>query len=72
MPKLPQIKPKKLITLLKKHGFVEKMAKSSHRVYLHPDGRRTVVAVYNEPLAKGTLHAILQQTNLSVDDLLMK
>lgn len=72
MPKLPQVTPKKLISILKKHGFTERTTKSSHIVFMHSDGRRTVVAIHNQPLAKGTLHGILRQAELTVDDLLHK
>lgn len=72
MPKLPQITPKKLIIILKKHGFIERTTKSSHIVFTHPDGRRTVVAMHNQPLAKGTLHGILRQADITADDLLRK
>jgi predicted RNA binding protein YcfA (HicA-like mRNA interferase family) len=70
MPKLPQITPRTMIRILKKKGFIARTTKSSHLVFVHPDGRRTVIAVHNKPLAKGTLHGILQQTELTVNDLL--
>jgi len=47
MPKLPQIKPKKIEKVLLKLGFVSRSGKGSHTVFSHSDGRRTVVPVHN-------------------------
>lgn len=70
MPKLPQIKPRDLEKLLIAHGFSPHSTKSSHVVYKHHDGRRTVIPGHNQPVRKGTLSAILRQSKLTVDDLL--
>lgn len=70
MPKLPQVKPSALAKVLRKKGFLERPTKSSHVVYLHPDGRRTAIAFHNKPVPKGTLHAILRQAKLTVEELL--
>lgn len=70
MPKSPQIKPKELLSKLKKIGFQELRTKGSHIILAHPDGRRTLVAYHNKPLATGTLHAILKQAELKVEDVL--
>ena len=70
MTKLPQIKPKVLLSKLKKLGFVELRTKGSHIILRHSDGRGTVVAYHNKPLATGTLRAILKQTKLQVEDVI--
>lgn len=70
MPKLPQIKPRDLEKLLVAYGFTPHPTKSSHVVFKHHDGRRTVIPGHNEPVRKGTLSAILRQCKLTVDDLL--
>jgi mRNA interferase HicA len=70
MPKLPtDIKPKKLIVVLKKHGFLEKGGKGSHVKLVHPDGRWTQVAVHPKPILTGTLQAILRQSGLTIEDI---
>ena len=68
MTKLPKIKPKELLSKLKKIGFQELRTKGSHIILAHPDGRRTLVAYHNKPIASGTLRAILKQTELRVED----
>ncbi|MCG2685777.1 type II toxin-antitoxin system HicA family toxin [Candidatus Parcubacteria bacterium] len=68
--KLPQLKPQQVIKALKKAGFVETRRTGSHRHFHHPDCRRTQVSVHPKTLFKGTLRAILRQTELSLDKLL--
>lgn len=68
--KLPaNIKPKSLLSTLKKQGFVEVGGKGSHIRLKHPDGRWTQVAVHNKPVPRGTLRAILRQAELEIGDL---
>jgi len=69
MTKLPQVKPKKMLKLLLKLGFTIKHKRGSHVFLFHPDGRRTQVSIHNKPLAKGTLSAILRQTELGKEQL---
>lgn len=70
MPKLPQVKPRQVEKILIRHGFAPRPAKSSHVVFTHPDGRRTVVPSHNRPLRKGTLKAILRQAEISLEEFL--
>lgn len=70
MPKLPQVKYRVVENILMKKGFSKRSTKSSHMVFTHPDGRRTVVPVHNKTLPKGTLHAILRQADISLDEFL--
>ena len=70
MPKLPRVKPRQIEKVLIKSGFFPRPTKSSHIVFLHPDGRRTVVPVHNRPVRIGTLNAILSQAKISVDEFL--
>lgn len=70
MPKLPQIKPRDVEKVLNKHGFIARTTKSSHVVFNHPDGRRTVVPTHNRPIRTGTLRSILKQSEITVDELL--
>ena len=70
MAKLPRnIKPQKLIKILKRYGFVEVGKRGSHIRLKHPDGRWTQVAVHPKPVPQGTLSKILSQTELSPNDL---
>jgi len=68
--KLPQVKPRQVERVLIKNGFFPRPAKSSHVVFIHPDGRRTVVPVHNRPVRTGTLRAILRQSEISLNKFL--
>jgi predicted RNA binding protein YcfA (HicA-like mRNA interferase family) len=70
MPKLPQIKPRKIEKVLIKLGFTPRTTKSSHVVLKHTDGRRTVIPVHNRPVRTGTLRAILKQVDITTDEFL--
>ena len=71
MPKLPVLSGKKLVSALKKAGFIELRQRGSHvsMQRITPGiTYKTVVPLHKE-LAKGTLLDILHQTGLSRDDL---
>ncbi len=65
----PDVKPKRLIKVLLKAGFLETHRVGSHIHFHHPDCRRTQVSVHPKPIAQGTLKAILNQTELTVEKL---
>ena len=70
MSKLPRnIKPKRLIILLRRLGFKEIGKRGSHFRLKHPDGRWTQVAVHPKPIPQGTLRKRLNQTKLTGKDL---
>ena len=69
MVHLPAISPTKLVKILLKYGFVERMGHGSHRIYAHSDGRRTTIAFHSREIPRGTLRAILKQAGLDVGDL---
>jgi predicted RNA binding protein YcfA (HicA-like mRNA interferase family) len=43
MPKVPILKPREVIALLVRHGFVRVRQRGSHIQFRHPDGRATTV-----------------------------
>ena len=68
MPKPPSLTPRKLIRILKKHGFEEDHQTGSHLILIHPrDGRRIVVPVHAKDLPKGTMLAILKSARIPID-----
>ncbi len=70
MPKLPRLKGKELIKLLKRHGFEVIRTRGSHHFMRHPDGRGTVVPVHaGETIGPGLLSKIVRDTELTSDDL---
>lgn len=62
-------KPREIVRLLEKNGFVFFRQVGSHAQYRHPDGRKTSVSMHDKELKRGTLHAILKQSKLTLDDL---
>jgi len=68
MPKLVPIKPKQLIKILLRLGFVERDAEGSHVFFRHPDGRTTVVPVHDKEISKGLLRKILNDIQLSAEE----
>ena len=70
MPRLPQVKPKDLVKVIEKRGFVARKTKSGHIFFQHSNGKTTVVSMHNKPLAKGTLSVILKQTDILLEELL--
>lgn len=70
MPRLPRVTARKLIRVLHKLGFAEhKERGTSHLVFSHPDGRRTLVSRHgSKDIKKGTLSGILRDLNLSQDE----
>lgn len=71
MGRLPVVKAKKLIKVLKKLGFRETHRKGSHRFFQHSDGRTTAVPVHpGEDLGRGLLREILHQIEISPQEFL--
>jgi predicted RNA binding protein YcfA (HicA-like mRNA interferase family) len=71
MTRLPRLKGKELVRLLEKIGFEVVRTRGSHVFLRHADGRATTVPVYSgETIGPGLLRAILNDVELSVEDLL--
>ena len=64
-----EVYPKDVIKALHKLGFSIAHKKGSHFRLVHPDGRRVSVAMHPRPLFIGTLHAILQQAEITRKEL---
>lgn len=66
MTRLPLINARRLEKLLTKLGFELVRTKGSHRIYQHPDGRRTMFPHHGgKDLPRPLLVAILRQVGLS-------
>lgn len=67
MSKLPIIKDRELVRVLRKLGFFEHPEQgTSHLVFKHPDGRRTTISRHpGKDIPRGTLRAILRDVNIS-------
>ena len=70
-PKLPVINSKQLLRALKRGGFIIHRQEGSHVSLIHPERPELTVTVpyHHKDLKKGTLHRILDQANLTVQQL---
>lgn len=57
--------PRKVLRLLKQHGFVEDHQTGSHVVLIHlKSGRRVVLPVHSQDVPRGTLMTILKAAGI--------
>lgn len=71
MSKLPILKAKRLIRVLRKLGFERKRQTGSHIFFSHPDGRTTVVPRHNgKDISRGLLSEILDDIEMKRDEFL--
>jgi len=70
MSKLPALTSQKVITILKKNGFVLDRTKGSHQIYRNPETKRIVVVPFHrKDLPKGTLLEILRQAGINKEEI---
>ena len=70
MPKLPALTPQKLARALEKAGFELIRVRGSHYYYYNQQMEKiAVVPLHSKDLRKGTLHAILKDADLSIEEL---
>lgn len=71
MGNLPVLKPKEVIRLLERHGFVEVRQRGSHKQFRHPDGRVTTVPVHHgRDISPLLLRQILKDIGLTIEEFL--
>lgn len=72
MSRLPALTYREVIARLRQAGFVfDRQAKGSHEIWYNPQThRRTTVPNHPGTIARGTLHAIIREAGLSIDDFL--
>jgi predicted RNA binding protein YcfA (HicA-like mRNA interferase family) len=67
--RFPVCTVKKVIHVLRKHGFALVSQKGSHQKWRHPNGRQVIVAMHgNKPVPLGTLKSIIEGAGLTADD----
>ena len=67
--RLPALKSRDLIRVLKKMGFFEARRKGAHFCFKHPDGRFTLVPRHSgEDIGRGLLRQILREINVSPEE----
>jgi predicted RNA binding protein YcfA (HicA-like mRNA interferase family) len=68
-PRLPSCTPTEFERVLRKLGFVEDRQRGSHKVFIRASDNRTVVVPsHNRDLKRGTLHAFVKGTGLTIDE----
>lgn len=71
MPKLPRIKPKQLVKVLKRAGFLLDHSSGSHYFFTSEKIAHPITfPFHNQDLKLGTLAAILKQAKISVQELI--
>lgn len=69
--RLPSIKARQVIRVLRKLGFVSVRQRGSHIFFKHMDGRCTLVSYHsNEDIGRGLLRQILREIRVSPDEFL--
>ena len=65
MARLPQLRGREVIAVLRRAGFSVIRIKGSHHFLKHPDGRATVVPVHaGETIGPGLLNQILSDVEM--------
>jgi mRNA interferase HicA len=71
MPKLPVVSPQKLANALESAGFELMRIMGSHYYYYNFGTEKiAVVPFHNRDIRKGTMHAILKDADMSIEELL--
>ncbi len=67
--RLPTLKARDVIRVLRKFGFYRLRQSGSHICLKHPDGRFTLVPRHgSEDIGRGLLRQILREINISPED----
>ena len=67
--KPPVLKPREVVTLLERFGFVEVRQRGSHKQFRHPDGRSTTVPMHTgRDIAPPLLRQIARDIGLTVEE----
>jgi predicted RNA binding protein YcfA (HicA-like mRNA interferase family) len=69
VPKLPRLTSTETLRALERAGFARVSQKGSH-IKMRRGDRICIVPFHSKSLAVGTLHSILKQAGVSVDELL--
>ncbi len=71
MPRLPDVTGQEIVSALGRAGFYVNTTRGSHFRLRHADGRRCTVPVHaGRSVAKGTLHQIIRDAGLTVEQFL--
>lgn len=72
MGKHPVLKPREVVAILEKLGFVEAQQRGSHKQYRHADGRSTTVPFHaGRDISPVLLRQIAKDIRLTVEEMLL-
>lgn len=69
MLRLPILRPKELVRIVERQGFVQDRQSGSHAIFIHPDGRWASIPIHNKPLGKGLLRKILRDIQIRPEEI---
>lgn len=67
MPKLPALKPRQVVKIIERAGFVFVRQKGSHRIYVK-DSLGVIIPIHNKDIRKGTLKSIIKQSGITLEE----
>ena len=71
MGNVPVLKPREVVKILERIGFVEVRQRGSHKQFSHPDGRFTTVPMHQgRDISPFLLRKIAEDIKTTVDELL--
>lgn len=71
MAKVPVLKPREVVAILKRLGFDEVRQRGSHKQFRHPDGRSTTVPFHSgRDISPLLLRRIVKDTGLTMGEFL--
>ncbi len=71
MPKFPSIKPRELIKVFERQGYIIDRQKGSHIILFHSiSHRRLTIPMHAKDVPNGTLHAIIKESGLTKEGFL--
>lgn len=70
MPLIPSLSAREILIALKRAGFEQKRQNGSHVILEQIYSKKSVVVPKHNPVKRGTVHSIIQQSGLTVDEFL--
>jgi predicted RNA binding protein YcfA (HicA-like mRNA interferase family) len=71
MGKYPVFKPREVVAILEKLGFIEARQRGSHKQYRHPDGRSTTVPFHgSRDISPILFRQIAKDIGLTVEEMM--
>lgn len=67
--RLPSLKPKKVVKILLKIGFMEARQTGSHLILVNREAKKIIpIPIHNKDLKRGLLISIIKQSGLTIEE----